>query len=141
MGASVFVNIEIDLNASKKFARRLVVAYLLLVVEPVEQRGQRTEEEGREAYDQMARFADGLNARGILRAVESLTSLKDAARVTAGNGDARIIDGPFAEAKEMIGGFFLIDCETRAQAVEIAAQCPAAKWCTIEVRKVGPCYS
>ncbi|SAK78440.1 DGPFAETKE family protein [Caballeronia catudaia] len=117
------------------------MAYLLLVVEPVEQRGQRTEEEGREAYDQMARFADGLNTRGILRAVESLTSLKDASRVTASNGDARIVDGPFAEAKEMIGGFFLIDCETRAQAVEIAAQCPAAKWCTIEVRKVGPCYS
>ncbi|SAL78896.1 DGPFAETKE family protein [Caballeronia arvi] len=117
------------------------MAYLLLVVEPVEQRGQRTEEEGREVYDQMVRFADGLNARGILRAVESLTSLKDASRVTASNGDARIIDGPFAEAKEMIGGFFLIDCETRAEAVEIAAQCPAAKWCTIEVRKVGPCYA
>jgi hypothetical protein len=117
------------------------VAYLLLVVEPVEQRGQRTEEEGREAYAQMARFAEGLQARGVLRAVESLTSLKDAARVTAGNGDARVIDGPFAEAKEMIGGFFLLDCETRAEAVEIAAQCPAAKWCTVEVRKVGPCYA
>ncbi|AET89113.1 YCII-like protein [Burkholderia sp. YI23] len=117
------------------------MAYLLLVVEPVEQRGQRTQEEGREAYDQMVRFADDLNARGILRAVESLSSLKDAARVTASNGDARVVDGPFAEAKEMIGGFFLIDCETREQAVEIAAQCPAAKWCTIEVRKVGPCYS
>ena len=117
------------------------MAYLLLVVEPVEQRGQRTEEEGREAYRQMAQFADGLNARGILRAVESLTSLKDASRVTASNGDARIIDGPFAEAKEMIGGFFLIDCETHAEAVEIAAQCPAAKWSTIEVRKVGPCYA
>jgi hypothetical protein len=116
------------------------VAYLLLVVEPVEQRGRRTQEEGREAYRQMAEFADALKARGVLRAVESLTSLKDAARVTNANGDARIVDGPFAEAKEMIGGFFLIDCETHAQAVAIAAECPAATWCTIEVRKVGPCY-
>jgi hypothetical protein len=139
MGASVFVNIEIDLSASEN-VRRLVVSYLLLVVEPVEQRSQRTEEEGREAYARMAQFAEELQARGVLRAVESLTSLKDAARVTASHGDARIIDGPFAEAKEMIGGFFLIDCETHAQAVEIAAQCPAAEWCTIEVRKVGPCY-
>jgi hypothetical protein len=120
--------------------RRLVVAYLLLVVEPVEQRGQRTQEEGREAYRQMGEFAEGLKARGVLRAVESLTSQKDAARVTNVDGDARVIDGPFAEAKEMIGGFFLLDCETHAQAVAIAAQCPAAKWCTIEVRKVGPCY-
>ncbi len=140
MGMFVFVNIEIDLNASENI-RRLVVAYLLLVVEPVEQRGQRTEEEGREAYRQMGEFAEGLKARGVLRAVESLTSLRDAARVSATNGDARVIDGPFAEAKEMIGGFFLIDCETRAEAVAIAAECPAAKWCTVEVRKVGPCYT
>ncbi len=140
MGMFVFVNIEIDLNASKNI-RRLVVAYLLLVVEPVEQRGQRTEEEGREAYRQMGEFAEGLKARGVLRAVESLTSLRDAARVSATNGDARVIDGPFAEAKEMIGGFFLIDCQTRAEAVAIAAECPAAKWCTVEVRKVGPCYT
>ena len=117
------------------------MAYLLLVVEPVEQRGQRTQEEGREAYRQMVGFAEGLKARGVLRAVESLTSLKDASRVTASNGDARVIDGPFAEAKEMIGGFFVIDCETHAEAVAIAAECPAAQWCTIEVRKVGPCYS
>ncbi|BAN23181.1 YciI family protein [Caballeronia insecticola] len=116
------------------------MAYLLLVVEPVGQRAVRTQEEGREAYDQMVRFADSLRARGVLRAVESLTSQADAARVTTTNGDARVIDGPFAEAKEMIGGFFLIDCETRAEAVAIAAECPAAAWCTIEVRKVGPCY-
>ncbi|SAK77910.1 DGPFAETKE family protein [Caballeronia hypogeia] len=117
------------------------MAYLLLVVEPVEQRSRRTQEEGREAYRQMVQFAEGLKARGVLRAVESLSSLKDAARVSVANGDARVIDGPFAEAKEMIGGFFLIDCETHAEAVAIAAECPAAAWCTIEVRKVGPCYT
>jgi hypothetical protein len=89
----------------------------------------------------MAEFADTLKTRGVLRAVESLTSMKDAARVTSAQGDTRVIDGPFAEAKEMIGGFFLIDCETHAQAVAIAAECPAAKWCAIEVRKVGPCYA
>jgi hypothetical protein len=117
-----------------------LVSYLLLVVEPVEQRESRSEEEGREAYRQMVAFADGLRARGILRAVESLTSHKDAARVSGMNGEARIVDGPFAEAREMIGGFFLLDCETRAEAVAIAAKCPAAAWCEIEVRKVGPCY-
>ncbi|MDR5779440.1 YciI family protein [Caballeronia sp. LZ065] len=116
------------------------MAYLLLIVEPVEQRGQRTQEEGREAYRQMVQFADGLKARGVLRAVESLTSQKEAARVSAAHGDTRVVDGPFAEAKEMIGGFFLLDCETRAEAVAIAAECPAAAWCTVEVRQTGPCY-
>lgn len=119
------------------------MAFLLLIVEPVEQRAPRTPEEGREAYREMVEFAGQLEARGVLRACESLTSLKDATRVSHGSradGSARILDGPFAEAKEMIGGFFLLDCETHAEAVAIAAQCPAAAWCTVEVRKVGPCY-
>jgi hypothetical protein len=116
------------------------VSYLLLVVEPVEQRASRTAEQGRNAYAQMVEFAGKLKERGVLRAVESLTSPDDAARVSRAGGEARVLDGPFTEAKEMIGGFFLLDCETRAEAVAIAAECPAAAWCTIEVRKVGPCY-
>jgi len=52
-----------------------------------------------------------------------------------------VLDGPFAEAKEMVGGFFLLACESREQAVEIAKQCPAAQWLTVEVRAVAPCYA
>jgi hypothetical protein len=135
-----FRDLPIILDCCKKFSLEDSVSFLLLVIEPVEQRASRTLEEGREAYRQMGEFADGLRARGILQAVESLTSLKDATRVSRVQGDTRIIDGPFTESKEMIGGFFLLDCETHAEAVEIAAQCPAAAWCTIEVRKIGPCY-
>ena len=40
----------------------------------------------------------------------------------------------------MVGGFFLLNCGTHAEAVAIAAECPAAAWCTIEVRDVGPCW-
>ena len=40
----------------------------------------------------------------------------------------------------MIGGFFLVDCATRAGAVALAAECPAAAWCTVEVRALAPCY-
>jgi hypothetical protein len=113
---------------------------LLLIVEPVDQRAQRSEREGRDAYASMVEFANGLREQGVLRACESLTSLRDAVRVSKKAGDPRLVDGPFAEAKEMIGGFFLLDCETREEAVAIAAQCPAAEWCTVEVRKVGPCF-
>jgi hypothetical protein len=56
--------------------RRLVVAYLLLVVEPVEQRGQRTQEEGREAYRQMGEFAEGLKASMAMRASSTARSPK-----------------------------------------------------------------
>jgi hypothetical protein len=52
-----------------------------------------------------------------------------------------VLDGPFAEAKEMVGGFFLLDVATRDEAVAIAGQCPAAEWATVEVRSIGPCYT
>ena len=57
------------------------------------------------------------------------------------SGKARVIDGPFAEAKEMVGGFFLVDVPTREDAVAIARECPAAEWATVEVRETGPCYT
>ena len=115
--------------------------YMLLIHEPVGQRATRTQAEGEAVYDRMLRFAADLQARGVLRAVESLSSQAQAARVKVSNGRAQVTDGPFAEAKEMIGGFFLLDCDTREQAVAIAGECPAAEWATVEVRAVGPCYT
>lgn len=116
------------------------MAYMLLIVEPPAQRGTRTEAEGREAYTSMQRFAGQLREEGLLLAVESLQSQQHAARVQVREGRRQVVDGPFAEAKEMVGGFFLLDCATREQAVDLAARCPAAQWCTIEVRELGPCY-
>jgi hypothetical protein len=116
------------------------MSYMLLIVEPFEQRIERTEQAGRELYAQMTEFAGGLNERGKLLAAESLTSTRDAVRVEVRDGKSRLLDGPFAEAKEMVGGFFLLNCETRQEAVAIAQACPAAAWCTIEVRKIGPCF-
>ncbi|MDE1007095.1 MAG: YciI family protein [Paraburkholderia fungorum] len=114
------------------------MSYLLLIVEPPDQRVERGEQAGREVYDQMVRFAADLKERGKLLAVESLAS--ESVRVQMRDGQPKLLDGPFAEAKEMIGGFFLLDCETREEAVAIAQACPAASWCTVEVRKTGPCF-
>jgi len=116
------------------------MAYMLLIIEPPEQRGSRTEAEGREAYARMQRFAEALRAEGKLRATESLASLAGAVRVQSRQGKAQLIDGPFAEAKEMVGGFFLIDCDSLDEAVDIAGRCPAAEWATVEVRALAPCY-
>lgn len=116
------------------------MAYLLLIVEPTTQRRTRTEAEGRAVYQRMVEFGESLKARGLLTAVESLKSQDEAARVAVRNGRAQVLDGPFAEAKEMIGGFFLLNCDTREEAIAIAATCPAAEWCTLEVRELGPCY-
>jgi len=116
------------------------MAYMLLMIEPTEQRGTRTREQGQQVYARMQRFADELKAQGLLLGVEALASHQQAARVQVRDGRARVVDGPFAEAKEMIGGFFLVNCDTREQALAIAGRCPAAEWCTVEVRSLAPCY-
>lgn len=115
--------------------------YMLLIHEPVGQRQARGEAGGRVVYGRMLDFAADLKARGLLLATESLLSQDQAARVRVSGGQASVLDGPFAEAKEMVGGFFLLDCQTREEAIAIAAQCPASEWATVEVRGLGPCFA
>ena len=117
------------------------MAYMLMLVEPVGQRQERGTAAGQVVYDRMLGFAESLKKRGLLRGVESLASLDAGARLQVRDGKARVLDGPFAEAKEMIGGFFLVDVETLDEALALAAECPAAEWCTVEVRKTGPCWA
>ena len=116
------------------------MAYVLLVIEPPGQRRARTDAEGREAYGRMVRFSEELKRRGLLTMSQSLKSPDVGARVKVSGDSAMITDGPFAETKEVIGGFFLLTCETREQAIDIARECPAAQFATIEVRELGPCF-
>lgn len=117
------------------------MAYMLLILEPRGQRAERGLEAGKQVYAQMLGFAEELKQRGVLQAVESLATDAKAARVQVRGGRQSLVDGPFTEAKEMIGGFFLLSCKTRDEAIAIAAECPAAAWCTVEVREVGPCWA
>jgi hypothetical protein len=115
------------------------MAYMLLVVEKVGDRAARPEGEGHTRYDRMLSFSEDLKRRGLLTMSQSLTDAV-AARVTARDEKPIVHDGPFAEAKEMIGGILLLTCERREQAIGIARECPAAEWATIEVRELGPCF-
>jgi hypothetical protein len=115
--------------------------YMLLIVEPVGQRAERGLEGGREAYQRMLDFTDALRSRGVLMNSSSLASTDEAARLQVRDGRRSVVDGPFAEAKEMVGGFFLLDVDTREEALALAATCPAAQWATVEVRATGPCYA
>lgn len=117
------------------------MAYVLFIHEPRGQREARSQAEGQAAYDRMVQWGLSLKERGLLLASESLKSDREAVRLRRREGREQLLDGPFSEAREMIGGFFLLACETRAQAVAIAAECPAAEFATVEVRETGPCFS
>lgn len=114
--------------------------YLLMIMEPRQQRAIRGPEAGRAVYERMLRFTEDLQARGLLKASNSLRADRDGVRVQVRDGKPFLLDGPFAESKEMIGGFFYLNCKSKAEAVAIAETCPAAEWATVEVRETGPCY-
>ena len=85
------------------------MAYALLIVEPPGQREARSEAEGRELYERMLRFSDELKERGLLTSRNRSTSDRSGARVRVQGDQASVVDGPFSEAKEMIGGILSID--------------------------------
>ena len=116
------------------------MAYMLLILEDRAQRPSRTPEEGRALYQRMLDWGADLKARGLLQASELLKGDAEGVRVALRGGKRLLTDGPFTEAKEMVGGFFLLSCEGRQQAIDIAAECPAAEWAVVEVRELAPCY-
>ena len=89
--------------------------------------------EGLAAY---AELVEDLSASGELVVTEALADPALTKRVTAGDGGTMTSDGPYAEAKELLAGFFLVDCESGERAVEIAARVPEAGLGLVEVRPV-----
>lgn len=114
------------------------MSYMLLIVEPAGQRQTRSLAEGHGLYQRMLEYGERLHSEGLLIATNALQEA--AVRVNVVNGRQKVTDGPFTEAKEMIGGFYLVNCDNREQALRIAAECPAVEWATVEVREVGTCY-
>ena len=114
------------------------MSFLLLVVEH-EARRELPPETRQKRFDEMMAYTDGLRGRGVLLASESLRPDSEGARVRHRDGRRIVTDGPFAESKEMVGGFFLLDCASKEQAVALAAECPASAWGTVEVRATGRC--
>jgi hypothetical protein len=115
------------------------MSYMLLIIEPPDQRAARSPEDGHAVYQRMLDYAQSLKTRGVLLGVNSLK--RDAVRLARRAGKVSTVDGPYTEAKEFIGGYFLLDCPSLEQARAYALECPAAEWATIEIREVGPCYA
>jgi hypothetical protein len=89
-----------------------------------------------EGYRYYAALTEELAASGELIVSEALADPSLAKRVSVRDGQTLTSDGPFAEAKEVLGGFFLLDCESVERAVEIAARVPEAELGLVEVRPI-----
>ena len=89
-----------------------------------------------EAIATMTKYNEELQNAGVLLALDGLTPAAKGARVTFSGGKASVHDGPFAEAKEVLGGFWIIDVRSKDEAVAWARRCPASDGDVIEVRQV-----
>jgi hypothetical protein len=81
-------------------------------------------------------YVDELRVKGYLISAEPLRSVRTARTVRVRDGKASVTDGPFAETKETLGGFFLIDVPDLNEAVKVASRWPSARLGSIEVRPV-----
>lgn len=84
----------------------------------------------------MGRYNDELRKAGMLLSLDGLQPPSEGARVRFESEAPTVTDGPFAEAKEVVGGYWLIQARDKAEAVEWAGRCPAGAGDMIEVRRV-----
>jgi hypothetical protein len=108
--------------------------YALLVC--VEESGELNEADVDRHYSEFMAFQDEMEARGVLVARERLRPTTLATTVRVRDQGLVVADGPFAETKEQIAGFYIIECEDLDEAIEIASRNPGARRGTIEVRPV-----
>jgi hypothetical protein len=110
--------------------------YMLLVyeeeVDPVEQA------EREQVTPMLVELHASLREAGLLVGVRRLHSTESATSVRVRGGETEITDGPFAVTKEVLAGYYILDCADLDEAIKQAAQLPMARWATVEVRPVMP---
>ena len=108
--------------------------YMLLVYHPeVEQAEQDEREKEMPLFVELHR---SLREAGLLVSVQRLHSTEAATSVRVRGGETEITDGPFALTKEVLAGYYVVDCADLDEALAVAARVPAVRWGTVEVRPV-----
>ena len=97
-----------------------------------------TEERRKEAVQRVGEYAMSLIGDGTLKGGAPLHPVTEAKKVRTREGQQRILDGPFAEAKEVIAGYFVIEAPSVEAATTVAARCPNAEFGSVEVREMVP---
>lgn len=109
---------------------------LLMIPKGYETAEPGTMPEDVKAIEAMMKYNESLQKAGVLLAVDGLHPPSMGARVTFSGGKPKVTDGPFAEAKEVLGGYWVIQVKSREEAIEWASRCPAGDNEIIEVRQV-----
>jgi hypothetical protein len=116
--------------------RRHTMEYLALLHADQSVWGGETDAERDAAYEQYGEFSEAARAAGVLVGGEELASTTSATTVRVRDDRRLVTDGPYAEVKESLGGFFILDCQSLDDALDWAARIPTAEHGAVEVRPV-----
>jgi hypothetical protein len=112
------------------------VKYVLLIYDNPEAREAFFGERGNELMGEIDALVKELTESAELVSAEALADPSNTKTVRVRDGVPAVTDGPFAEAKEQLGGYLIVDCESPERAAEIAARWPNARYCAMEVRPI-----
>jgi hypothetical protein len=110
--------------------------YALLICIDEQAQAAASPEEAAASMAQYDAFGAEMGQRGVLKGGERLRPTTDATTVRVQQGEVLVSDGPFAETKEQMAGFYLVDCKDLDEAIEVASKIPGAQHGTIEVRPI-----
>jgi hypothetical protein len=110
--------------------------YLLMIYSNEQQDAQRTPEQGEANMQAYFAFTNELQESGAMLGGEALHATSSATTVRVRNGQIASTDGPFAETKEQLGGFYMLNCDNLDEAIKWAAKIPGAKDGSIEIRPI-----
>jgi hypothetical protein len=114
--------------------RETTVKYMLAIYSDESDLAAMTDEDRGAMYAEYAQFAEDMGRRGMMIDGAELRPTATATTVRVRDGRALVTDGPFAETKEQLGGYFVVDCESIDDAIEAAGRIPSARNGSIEVR-------
>lgn len=130
--ASVNLLIVYNQNGQEEFAMR----YLLLIyADEAVYEGQDPEEQARDFQEYNA-FGEEAEKRGCAPQGEALQPVTTATTVRVREGKILATDGPFAETKEQLGGYYMLHCKDLDEAIEMAAKIPGARYGSVEIRPI-----
>jgi len=110
--------------------------YALLICDDESTYLARSPQESEATLAEYGKFGEEMAKRGVLVGGNRLRPTTDATTVRVRDGEVVTTDGPFAETKEQIGGYFLVDCKNLDEAIEVASKIPGARSGSIEVRPI-----
>jgi hypothetical protein len=121
-------------GAHLQIRRRILVQYLLLIYADETGWSKLSQEEQEQRVSSYREFTEAMTKAGVLKGADRLQPTSNATTIRVVSGKSQVLDGPFAETKEQLGGYYLIDVPDLDAAISWAARCPGASHGAVEIR-------